>query len=49
MHVILKNDSNESNPNFSFICEHKSQILRLQKFKRLKTMLYMLGVNYNGN
>ncbi len=49
MHVISKHGSFKINPKFPHVCEQKSLILRLQKFKRLKTMLYMLGVNYNGN
>lgn len=49
MHVIPKNDSTKIKFIFSHICEHKSLVMRVQKFKRLKTMLYMLGVNYYGN
>ena len=49
MHVILKDDSIKIFSKFSHVCEQKSLNTRLQKFKRLKTMFYMLGVNYNGN
>jgi hypothetical protein len=38
MHVIQKNDAFKIKPNFSLICAHKSLVMRLQKFKRPKTM-----------
>jgi hypothetical protein len=46
MHVILKIDDIKIISKFLLICERKRTNIRQHKFKRLKTIFYLPGVNF---
>ncbi len=46
MHVILKIDNIKVISKFLLICERKRMYIEQHKFKRLKTIFYLLGVNF---